>query len=135
MEISEFERKIDSKVKERFEASVPRYYDHTLKVVANMKAIMGDHPERDGLLLLAAAYLHDIGYSAPYGSGFAGDIKDQEEKIRVHSKAGSKLAEQILREIGADPSVVSRVSYLVSVHHRGDIDQEDLKLLIQADKV
>jgi len=134
MKLTEFEEKLDAKVKERFLESVPRYYEHTLQVVDNMKSIMAQTPQ-NLTLLLAAAYLHDIGYSAPYGDGYAGNIKEQSVKIKVHSEAGARIAREVLKDLGAEPSFVERVAYLVSVHHREDIEDEELKLLLQADKV
>ena len=134
MELTEFEGQLNAKVKELFLNSVPRYYEHTLQVVDNMKSIVA-RTTQNPILLLAAAYLHDIGYSAPYEDGYAGNIKDQSVKIKVHSEAGARIAREVLEELGVEPPLVERVAYLVSVHHREDIDDEELKVLLQADKV
>ncbi len=126
------EAKLNARVKELFSTSVPRYYDHTLKVVAKMKEII-KREDKGGEILLPAAYLHDIGYCAPYGDFFAGEIADQEEKITVHSLAGARIARQVLQELDFKPELADRVAYLVQVHHRRDIDDEQLKLLLEAD--
>lgn len=126
------EERLDAKIKELFLASVPKYYGHTIKVVTKMKDILGPGLANFEVPLLAA-YLHDIGYSARYGNIYAGEIEDQEVKIRVHSALGTDLARSILNELGVNPSVTERVAYLVSVHHREDLDDPDLKLLLQAD--
>ncbi|MFQ6044429.1 MAG: HD domain-containing protein [Candidatus Poribacteria bacterium] len=134
MKLQEFETKLDKKVKRLFESSVPKYYEHTLKVVSNMKKLYKASP-LDKQLLLAAAYLHDIGYSLPYRRGFVGEIEDQNLKIEIHCREGSELAREILSELGVERSIVDRVAYLIKVHHRTDLDDEDLRLLLAADKV
>ena len=131
---SDLEAKLDARIKELFLNSVPRYYDHTLQVVAKMKGII----KREGKgeeVLLPAAYLHDIGYCAPYRDSFAGEIADQKEKITVHSQAGTRLARQILQELDLEPELTERIAYLVQVHHRHDIEDEQLKLLLEADTI
>jgi putative nucleotidyltransferase with HDIG domain len=134
MKLQEFEAKLDQKVKKLFERSVPKYYEHTLEVVSNMKRLYKTSAINKQLLL-AAAYLHDIGYSLPYRGNFVGEIKDQNLKIEIHCQKGSELARKILDELGVGSSTVERVTYLVKVHHRTDLDDEDLKLLLAADKV
>ncbi|MFQ5916977.1 MAG: HD domain-containing protein [Candidatus Binatia bacterium] len=136
MELAQIEKKLKKKVKEIFLKTVPRYYDHTLKVVANMKRIAKkiDDPE-DKTILLLAAYLHDIGYSVPYRGDYVGNINRQALKIRLHSEVGAKVAKEILKTMEIEPEVARKVSYLISVHHRQHIEDRHLKMLLQADKV
>jgi len=136
MELDQVEKKLKKKVKEIFLKTVPRYYDHTLKVVANMKRIAKeiDDPQ-DKTILLLAAYLHDIGYSVPYRGDYVGNISHQALKIKLHSDVGAKVTEEVLETMGIEPKVVRKVSYLVSVHHREHIEDRHLKMLLQADKV
>jgi len=134
MKLQEFEAKLDQKVKELFERSVPKYYEHTLKVVSNMKKLYKNSP-LEKRLLIAAAYLHDIGYSVSYREDFIGNIEDQNLKIEIHCRKGSKLAREILDALGVKPSIADRVVYLIKMHHRTDLGDEDLKLLIAADNV
>ena len=136
MELDQVEKKLKKKVKEIFLKTVPRYYDHTLKVVANMKRIAKeiDDPQ-DKTILLLAAYLHDIGYSVPYRGDYVGNISYQALKIKLHSDVGAKVTKEVLETMGIEPEVVRKVSYLVSVHHREHIEDRHLKMLLQADKV
>jgi len=134
MDWSKRERKLKARVKELFLATVPRYYDHTLSVVSNMKKIMKEKGHHT-VLVIYTAYLHDIGYAVSYGNDYVGNIEDQELKKVIHSQKGSELAREILEELEVEPQIINRISYLVSVHHREDIDDEDLKLLLQADQV
>ena len=128
----ETEERLDAKIKELFLGSVPKYYDHTIKVVTKMKEILGPDAAHHEVPVLAA-YLHDIGYCARHGQVYAGEIEDQEVKIRVHSALGEELARSILNELEVAPSITERVAYLVSVHHQEGLDDPDLKLLLQAD--
>lgn len=132
--MDDFEQKLRQEVKERFDRSVSRYYGHTMRVVANMKQLMAKSSV-DQRVLLAAAYLHDIGYSAPYEDGFVGIIKNQNLKISLHSKLGADIARKILRDLGMEPSFVEKVAELVSVHHRKDINDEAVQVLWRADQV
>lgn len=130
------EEKLKEKVKQLFSESVPRYYEHTMSVVENMKRLSQgiDDPE-DKILLIASAYLHDIGYSEPYGDRYVGNIEDQEIKIKLHSVKGAKIARKILEEMGIRKETIQKIEYLVSVHHREDIEDRHLKLLLKADRV
>ncbi len=129
------EEKLRAKVKQLFSESVPRYYDHTIVVVENMKKLIKDldDPE-EKTLLVTTAYLHDIGYTQPYGNDYAGNIEEQEIKIKLHSEEGGEIARRILEEIGAKEEMTRRVCYLVSVHHRKDIKDRHLKYLLEADE-
>ncbi len=136
VKLAQIERRINKKVKEIFSRSVPRYYDHTLRVVANMKNMTEEIDDsEDKTILLLAAYLHDIGYSVPYRGDYVGNVNHQALKIRLHSDVGAKVAEKILKTMGIPPELVRKVSYLVSVHHRQDIEDRYLKILLQADKL
>ncbi|MEW6025804.1 MAG: HD domain-containing protein [Planctomycetota bacterium] len=129
------EERLRARVEEIFSATVPRYYKHTVLVVDNMKGLMRpvrDARERD--ILLASAYLHDIGYSAPYGGDYAGNIKDQAVKVKYHSEKGAEIARDVLKGLEVNEEVIQKVAYLVSVHHREDIEDRHLKVLLEADK-
>ena len=130
-----YEEKLREKVKRLFSESVPRYYGHTISVVENMKELIKDIEDAEGrTLLVTAAYLHDIGYTQADGNDYAGNILNQEIKIKTNSEAGAKIARKILEEIGAKEGMTRKVCYLVSVHHRKDIKDRHLKYLLEADK-
>lgn len=134
MGLERLELLLDQKIKELFEKSVPRYYPHTLQVVANMKKIMESSP-LDKKVLLTSAYLHDIGYSAPYGKDFVGNIESQKLKIRLHCETGANITRSILTQMKVEPEIIEKVANLVLVHHQEKPKEDYLKLLIEADKV
>lgn len=85
-----------------------------------------DSDERRETLLLAAI-LHDIGIheaERKYNSS-AGKYQEME---------GPAIAENILRNSGADEKVIDRVSFLVGHHHTYSlIDELDFRILVEAD--
>lgn len=107
----------------------PKRIQHFVKVHSFAKLI----GECEGLcademtVLEAAALVHDIG------------IKPAEEQFgecggKLQEKLGGEPAEKMLREIGFDENVVSRVKYLVGHHHTyTDIDGMDYRILVEAD--
>ncbi len=136
VKLAQIEEELHRRVKEIFLKTVPRYYEHTLKVVANIKNIMKEiDASEDRTVLLLAAYLHDIGYSVAYRGDYVGNIGPQALRTRLHSDVGAKFAEGILKSMGIEPEIIKKVSYLVSVHHQQDIEDRYLKILLQADKV
>ncbi len=93
------------------------------RIIAQMEALSKLEME----ILEAAAIVHDIG------------IKVSLEK---HGKSSGKLqeiegppyAEAMLRNLGYDEDVISRVSYLVGHHHTYEnIDGIDYQILVEAD--
>ena len=134
MEIEKLELRLNQKIKKLFEKSVPRYYPHTLQVVANMKKIMEGSP-LDKKILIASAYLHDIGYSAPYENDFVGNVEDQKLKIKLHCEVGANIARSILTQMKVEPEIIEKVASLVLVHHENGLEEDYLKLLVEADKV
>ena len=125
---------LKAKIEQLFAGTVPQYYKHTLAVVDNMKMLLQDiNDPEERTILVTAAYLHDIGYAAPYGGGYAGNIPDQTLKVKVHSESGARIAQNILQEMGINERIIKQVENLVSVHHRKDIDDKRLKILLKAD--
>lgn len=107
----------------------PKRIQHFVKVHSFAKLI----GECEGLsadetvVLEAAALVHDIGIKpaeAQYG----------ECGGKLQEKLGGEPAEIMLREIGFDEAVTSRVKYLVGHHHTyTDIDGMDYQILVEAD--
>jgi len=134
--LAQVEEELRRRVQEIFLKTVPRYYEHTLKVVANMKNIMKEIDDsEDRTVLLLAAYLHDIGYSVAYRGDYVGNIGSHALRTRLHSDVGASFAEEILKTVGMKSEIIRKVSYLVSVHHQEDIEDRYLKILLRANKL
>lgn len=107
----------------------PKRIQHFVKVHSFAKLI-GEYeglPADEMAVLCAAALVHDIG------------IKPAEEQYgecggKMQERLGQEPAEKLLREVGFDNDVVSRVKYLVGHHHTyTDIDGIDYQILVEAD--
>lgn len=137
MELNALERGLEEKIKALFLSSVPRYYDHTMKVVSNMKEIIrdGSFGAEQAAVLTAAAYLHDIGYAAPYEDDYVGNIEDQSVKIPTHCETGAEISRKVLSELKVEREIANQVVHLISVHHGVPEPDDNLKLLLEADNL
>ena len=107
----------------------PARIQHFVKVHSFAKLIgEEEHIDEKTLYILeAAAYVHDIGIRISmekYGKQ-NGMLQEQE---------GPAEAEKMMKQLGFDPDVIERVSYLVGHHHSyaEDISQK-LRILMEAD--
>ena len=114
---------------ERVFSVAPYGVEHTLRVLANVEAILDGEAitgaAREQAVI--AAILHDIGAL---------------EALRVHGsmdgpyqeQEGQRIAREILERLGANPVLRERVCYLVGHHHTpGSIDGPDFQALWEAD--
>ncbi len=113
----------------QYNAGDPRRIHHLLKVYAIARAI-GELEGLDGAtqeILEIAALTHDIGIKLSeqkYGSA-SGEHQQVE---------GPPEAEQLLRGLGVEEQVVSRVCWLIAHHHTyHDIQGLDYQILVEAD--
>ncbi len=107
----------------------PAHIQHFVKVHSFARLIgQEEHlDEKTQYILEAAALVHDIGIRPAmekYGNS-SGPLQEKE---------GPALAEEMMKELGFDPAVIRRVSYLVGHHHTyTDIDGVDYQILVEAD--
>ncbi len=107
----------------------PMRIQHFLKVWGFARQIgrMERLDNRTQEVLETAAIVHDIGIHLcleKYGNC---NGKHQEEE-------GPALAEKMLAELGYDPELISRVSFLVGHHHTyTNVDGIDYQILLEAD--
>lgn len=107
----------------------PARIQHFVKVHSFAKLIgEEEHIDEKTLYILeAAAYVHDIGIRISmekYGKQ-NGTLQEQE---------GPAEAEKMMKQLGFDPDVIERVSYLVGHHHTyTDIKGIDYQILVEAD--
>ena len=107
----------------------PARIQHFVKVHSFAKLIgEEEHIDEKTLYILeAAAYVHDIG------------IRISMEKYGKHNgmlqeQEGPAEAEKMMKQLGFDPDVIERVSYLVGHHHTyTDIKGIDYQILVEAD--
>ncbi|MFQ9933729.1 MAG: HD domain-containing protein [Lachnospiraceae bacterium] len=117
-----------NKMIEYFNAD-PKRIQHFIKVYAFAKMIGEEEglDEKTRYILETAAIVHDIG------------IKPAEEKYgdcngKLQEKEGPAVVRKLLNDLGYEPEVIERVSYLVGHHHTyTNVDGADYRILIEAD--
>lgn len=93
------------------------------KIIGEMEEIGSEKQE----ILEVSAIVHDIG------------IKVSEQKYnssagKYQQIEGPEIAENLLKQLGFDNFIISRVSYLVGHHHTySAIDDIDFQILVEAD--
>ncbi|MBR7103768.1 MAG: HD domain-containing protein [Lentisphaeria bacterium] len=101
--------------------------DHTLRVCRNADKLLAELPEADKNIVRLAALLHDIARPEEKADGSV-----------CHAERGACLTEEILRKLGADPVLVSRVSAAVRTHRYRDDNAPaslEAKIVYDADKL
>ena len=107
----------------------PARIQHFLKVHSFAQLIGQEEglAEKTMYILEAAAYVHDIGIRPSIE-------KYGKENGSLQEKEGPAEAEKMMRELGFEPDVIERVSYLVGHHHTySNIDGMDYQILVEAD--
>ena len=112
-----------------FDSGDPKRIQHFIKVWAFAKMIgESEGLDPDTLFTLeTAAIVHDIGiHACEEKYGHTGGKQQEIE--------GPPLAEALLKDLGYDPSVIRRVSWLVGHHHTyTDVRDLDHQILLEAD--
>jgi hypothetical protein len=103
-----------------------RRIDHALRVAGHAKEILRHEPG-DRELVLAAAFLHDIGIheaERKYGSA-AGNLQEIE---------GPPIARNILASLGYDEAFVDEVCEIIASHHSpGEVETDNFRIIWDAD--
>jgi uncharacterized protein len=119
---------LKTRAKERFaDARGSHGWDHVQRVY-DLCQVIGQKEKCDMTILLASALLHDIGR-------FECDIINGE---RCHAMVGAKIAEQMLKEEGADPGFIDKAAHCIVTHRfRNDHNPQtvEAKVLFDADKL
>lgn len=103
-----------------------RRIGHALKVAGFAEEIL-DHEPGDRELVLAAAYLHDIGIheaERKHGST-AGNLQEIE---------GPPIAREILTSLGYGKEFIDEVCAIIASHHSpGEVDTDNFRVIWDAD--
>jgi len=106
-----------------------RRIDHALSVLDYAEQIMRSQPDVSGLVVRAAAILHDIGIVQAeqiHGSS-AGEYQEIE---------GPPITRQIMRELNVDKDVIDHVCAIIGSHHSAkDIDTPEFRIVWDADQL
>lgn len=103
-----------------------RRINHALRVAGFAEEILASEPG-DREVVMAAAYLHDIGIreaERKYGSS-AGNLQEQE---------GPPVAREILSSLSFDEPVIDEVCAIIASHHSpGEVDTDNFRVIWDAD--
>ena len=111
--------------------------EHTKAVVHHMKKLLDIHNGLDKLVLVAAAYAHDWGYSDLFTGKSELSLDDVREYKEKHMERGAELIKEFLEseltnQITKDQK--DRIIHLVRVHDKLDeLKDEDELVLMEAD--
>ncbi len=118
------EYKLESKLSDLYNDDI-RSILHSLYTVYYARLILKDEASKnpditkdDEIIVVSAAYLHDIGNVGLLKKGYTYDDK-RKAKIR-HMSRGAKLANRITKELGFTINERDKISYLVRTHDRLD---------------
>ena len=104
-----------------------RRIDHALSVLQYAETLLEDRSDVSGLVVRAAAILHDIGIPAAERKhgGSAGKYQEIE---------GPPIARQILESMDIDLDVIDHVCKIIASHHSArDIDTPEFRIVWDAD--
>lgn len=126
------EEKLKEVAKPYFELARAGDWEHTLRVVKWVKELGSDRDDLD--FLLAAAYMHDIGWS---GIAPKGKI-DFDEMLRLESKAAEnspKLIFKVLKGLQFTDLEIKIIKRLVAAADEHNSGQEDEAIIVDADNL
>jgi HD superfamily phosphodiesterase len=123
----------NNRLRERISYEMRRHFgsdtkriNHTLKVAQYAEEILkieGGHP----LVVLGAAYLHDIGITEAEKKNGSASVEDQE-------KEGKVIAEDILMKLNVQRGIVNEICDIIGHHHHPrERETLNFQILFEAD--
>jgi len=125
----------DDLLKDRVAVEMKRYFKSDFKRIGHASRV-ARYAERIGKLeggnlvvILSAAYLHDIGM-------LEAEKKYGDQAARHHEAEGPPIAEKILLKLGADEKIVKEVCEIIAHHHHPSGEEGvNFKIVYDADLV
>jgi len=104
-----------------------RRIDHAMSVLAYAETLLAGRTDVSGLVVRAAAVLHDVGIPAS-------ERKHGSAAARHQEIEGPPIARQILESMGIAPDAIDHVCRIIANHHSArDIDTPEFGLVWDAD--
>jgi len=131
----EYKAKREEMLKERIAVEMKRYFKKDFKRIGHAMRVaryaerIGKSEGGDLAVILAAAYLHDIGIHEAEKIG--------EGPVSVtHEKTGPPIAQSIMTELGAKKELVDEVCDIIGRHHHPETDSSlNFKIVYDADLI
>jgi len=136
-----FEQKLVERIEPIYEKGRNGDWAHVKRVVGLCRYLL-DHETADEDIVLPAAYLHDIGWSAVNFSDFkkaSPKVKSKSASVALHMKQGARISGDILSDLRYNPLKIKKIQTIIKVH---DIPETVFKmndicatLIVEADRL
>ena len=125
----------DELLKDRIAIEVKKYFRHDFKRIGHATRV-ARHAEKIGAkeggdmaIIMAAAYLHDIGIHEA-------EKKHNSTAARYQEAEGPPIARQILEKLGATEDLIEEVCNIIAHHHHPRAEEtQNFKVLYDADLI
>ncbi len=116
-------------------------WEHVLRVVKLCRYLLC-HEKADKDIVLLAAYLHDIGWSATDFSDFnkaTPKVKTKSLSFTRHMEQGAVIAGEILADFSFDQNMINEIQGIIRVHDLPEtvfkMDNINATLVVEADRL
>ncbi len=132
----EFKEQRDNMLKDKIAVAVKKYFSADFKRIGHAANVayhaekIGREKNADMAVVMAAAYLHDIGIheaEKKYGDSY----------MKYHEKEGVPVAMDILTKLFAPEDLIEKVCDIVGRHHRppDKNDSLEFRVVLEADRI
>lgn len=140
MDIS-FEQELVKRIKPLYQKGRDGDWDHILRMVNLCKTLLA-HEKADADIVLPAAYLHDLGWTAIDFSDFKKATprsKPDSSSFTQHMEQGAVIAGKILSAFKYDTHKIKEIQSIIKVHDRPEIvfqmNNISATLVVEADRL
>jgi HD superfamily phosphodiesterase len=136
-----FEKKLIKIIEPLYKTGRDGDWDHILRMV-NLCRILLEHENGDENIVLPAAYLHDLGWTAIDFSDFkkaSPGAKAGSISFARHMELGAQMAGKILADLDYDPEKTKEIQSIIRVHDLPEtvfkMDNISATLVVEADRL
>ena len=140
MDIS-FEKQLVKMVEPLYKKGRDGDWDHILRMVNLCKYLL-EHENGDEDIVLPAAYLHDLGWTAIDFSDFnkaSPKVKTDSSSFTQHMEQGAVIAGKILTDLEVDQDKIKEIQSIIQVHDLPEIvfkmNNISATLVVEADRL
>ena len=140
MDIS-FERQLIKMIEPLYKKGRDGYWDHILRMVNLCKTLL-EHEKADEDIVLPAAYLHDLGWTAIDFSDFnqaTPRVKADSSSFTQHMEQGAVIAGKILSAFKYDKNKIKEIQSIIKVNDLPEIvfkmNNISATLVVEADRL
>ena len=136
-----FEKKLIKIIEPLYKTGRDGDWDHVLRMV-NLCRTLLEHENGDENIVLPAAYLHDLGWTAIDFSDFkkvSPGVKADSTSFARHMETGAQMAGEILTDLDYDPEKTKEIQGIIRVHDLPEtvfkMNNISATLVVEADRL